>query len=80
MSGATPAVGREAADRADDAAGARRRSRRAAEERRAAAAIAVVREIAARWRVRCSCELAWGRSVDGDGRVLLSFSGFAAGP
>jgi hypothetical protein len=41
VSGAAPAVGREPADRADEAAGARRRSRRA-EERRAAAAIAVV--------------------------------------
>ena len=41
-------MGRQAADRADEAAGARRRSRRAAEERRAAAAIAVVREIANR--------------------------------
>jgi len=39
-SGAALAMGLEAADRADEAAGARRRSRRAAEERRAAAAIA----------------------------------------
>jgi hypothetical protein len=46
-SGATLAVGREAANRADEGAGVRRRSRRA-EERRAAAAIAVVRDVADR--------------------------------